>query len=284
MPTVDLPVSTIDLGMHGWLNLGRVTYPPKGTFGPRISPNYRLVFLLSGDLAIVIDGHSHHLPTGFVALLLPGHEEFFQFAHHTESSHSWLAFQLPSLNNPRWIARLEQAPFCLPLTSDMTHIVDLLFNLRHKLPATGPTMMTLVEAAFRLYFAESSEVSTHLANRGLHPVVAHITSYIRTQLDRPLQLRDLATEGGVSPEYLVRLFTRHIGTTPMHYVWQQRILQGIRLLQHTGLSVTEIALRTGFQNPHHFSRLVRRTSGQTPTQIRQRSWQCQGTEAALRSG
>lgn len=275
MSTVDLSVSTVDLGTRGWLNLGRVTYPPKGTFGPRISPNYRLVLLLSGDLTIQVDGQSHHLPAGFVALLLPGHKEFFRFARHTESCHSWVAFQHPVLNNLSQITRLEQAPFCLPITADMAHVVDLLFDLRHKLPATGPVMATLVEVSLLLYLAESGDVGVDSAGMSVHPVVAHVTSYVHAHLERPLQLRDLAIEGGVSSEYLVRIFARNIGTTPMRYVWQQRVFQGIYLLQHTGLSVTEIALRTGFQSPHHFSRLVRRSSDQTPTQIRWASWQHQ---------
>ena len=58
------------------------------------------------------------------------------------------------------------------------------------------------------------------------------------------------------PDYLTRLFRRELGTTPMRYVWAERVRLGVDLLEHTGLPVSEVAARTGFQSANHFARLV----------------------------
>ena len=76
----------------------------------------------------------------------------------------------------------------------------------------------------------------------------------------------------VTPQHLTRLFRRHIQTTPMRYLWQRRTRHGVELLGGTGLSITEIADRIGFQSPFHFSRLVLRYYHDSPRRLRERLW------------
>ena len=51
---------------------------------------------------------------------------------------------------------------------------------------------------------------------------------------------DLASAAHIAPEHLVRLFRRELGTTPMRYLWDERVREGVYLLEHTGLGVTEV--------------------------------------------
>jgi AraC family transcriptional regulator of arabinose operon len=82
----------------------------------------------------------------------------------------------------------------------------------------------------------------------------------------------MAEAGHVAPEHLVRLFRRQTGTTPYRYLWDERIRLAVQLLEHTGEPISGIARRCGFRTSYHFARLVRVTTGLSPTPVRQRGW------------
>jgi AraC family transcriptional regulator of arabinose operon len=99
--------------------------------------------------------------------------------------------------------------------------------------------------------------------------------YIEQNLAEALDLSQIAAATGVTPQYLTRLFRRELHITPMRYLWQLRTQRGVELLEDTGLSISEIADRVGFQSPFHFSRLVRQQHGCGPRELRQRLWRGQ---------
>jgi len=87
-----------------------------------------------------------------------------------------------------------------------------------------------------------------------------------------VDLRILAKAAGVSPAQLVKLFKRHLGTTPLRYVWETRTRRGAQLLRETGLTVGEVAFRCGFHTPFHFSRWMKQLYGVSPKEFRLREW------------
>ena len=85
------------------------------------------------------------------------------------------------------------------------------------------------------------------------PAVETARHFIHAHLREPLTLDTIAMAAAVSPPHLIRLFRQQLNTTPMAYLWERRVAQGIDLLRQTGLSVGEIATRCGFQTSYHFS-------------------------------
>ncbi|MBI3970766.1 MAG: helix-turn-helix domain-containing protein [Chloroflexi bacterium] len=65
---------------------------------------------------------------------------------------------------------------------------------------------------------------------------------------------------------------RALGTTPARFLWDERVRHGVFLLEHTGLTVAEVADRAGFQSSFHFSRRVRAATGLPPRELRRRRW------------
>ena len=90
--------------------------------------------------------------------------------------------------------------------------------------------------------------------------------------DPDLDLARLARAVHVTPAHLVRRFRAERGTTPMAYLWEQRVAAGIDLLTGTGLPVGAIAARTGFKSVYHFSRRVKAQAGVSPTRLRAERW------------
>jgi AraC family transcriptional regulator len=94
--------------------------------------------------------------------------------------------------------------------------------------------------------------------------VSRVREYIRAHLASDLGLAKMAGQVNLSPHYFSMLFKHAVGVSPHHYVLQERIREGQRLLAVGGTSISELALNLGFSDQSHFSRAFRRMTGTTP--------------------
>ncbi|MDQ0900356.1 MULTISPECIES: AraC family ligand binding domain-containing protein [unclassified Paenibacillus] len=85
------PLEHLSFNHIGSATVGTIVYPPGGRYGPRIQPDIQLVFLHTGSMEVAIDGVHFRLEPGNVALLKPGHIEYFTFADEQDSWHRWVA-------------------------------------------------------------------------------------------------------------------------------------------------------------------------------------------------
>ncbi|MEO3414409.1 GlxA family transcriptional regulator [Roseovarius sp. CAU 1744] len=83
-----------------------------------------------------------------------------------------------------------------------------------------------------------------------------------------VDLDELARAAGVSPRQLNRLFREKLGRSTMGYYRELRLDKAQSLLRNSPLSLTEIALATGFANSSHFSRAFTQHFGQPPSASR----------------
>ncbi|WP_184768775.1 helix-turn-helix domain-containing protein [Aminobacter carboxidus] len=126
---------------------------------------------------------------------------------------------------------------------------------------------TLGQSLLAAYFHESqiSERERHTP-RSIH----RARRYLEENFAKELTVSQLADLLALTPQHLVSSFRKHIGITPVRYVWQIRAAHGRQLLLHSDLPVMEIAERCGYKNPYHFSRQIRLHFGRSPTELRLR--------------
>lgn len=93
-------------------------------------------------------------------------------------------------------------------------------------------------------------------------------TYIQQHFREKLTLEQIAAAAAVSERECLRCFRSCIQTTPFTYLTDYRIQVAERLLRTTSLSVTEIALETGFSDGAYFSKLFRQARSVSPTQFR----------------
>jgi AraC family transcriptional regulator len=85
---------------------------------------------------------------------------------------------------------------------------------------------------------------------------------------RTPSLAELAAIGGVHPTHLARQFRRHYHSTIGECLRQRRVDAAMQLLARKQLSLTEVALETGFSSHGHFCTVLKQLTGMTPSQIR----------------
>lgn len=94
---------------------------------------------------------------------------------------------------------------------------------------------------------------------------ARISRWLSSRLDDPtLSIESIARAHGISPRTLLRTFAQN-GTTPMRWLWRQRLEASRRALVDRRVnSVTDAALQSGFSDMAHFSRSFRQAFGVSP--------------------
>jgi AraC family transcriptional regulator len=249
---------------------GEIVYPAGSTYGPLVQPTIELGLVHTGTMSFWIDGARHEAPAGSACLLLPGHRHRFAFSKSTETHHSWVHMWSTDGYPAPKIERMARLPRVIRLSSTLTREMHELLELSaSRLPSRGEIEVFL--SLRMLYqFVGEAELAEGLGVSYAGPVERALL-HIDAHLGSPLDLEVLAEAASVSPSHLIRLFRQQVATTPGRYLWSRRVQRGVELLEETGLSVSEIARRTGFQTSHHFSRRVRESTGLAPTDLRLRA-------------
>jgi AraC family transcriptional regulator of adaptative response / DNA-3-methyladenine glycosylase II len=84
-------------------------------------------------------------------------------------------------------------------------------------------------------------------------------------------LEELAERLGIGDRQLRRLFERYVGASPISVAQSHRILFAKKLLGETSLSMTEVALASGFGSVRRFNDALRKTYGRSPSELRKRT-------------
>jgi AraC family transcriptional regulator of adaptative response / DNA-3-methyladenine glycosylase II len=84
-------------------------------------------------------------------------------------------------------------------------------------------------------------------------------------------LEELAERLGIGDRQLRRLFERYVGASPVSVAQSHRILFAKKLLGETSLSMTEVALASGFGSVRRFNDALRKTYGRPPSELRKRT-------------
>jgi len=101
------------------------------------------------------------------------------------------------------------------------------------------------------------------------PKLMRARRYIIRHHCRDLTLDEIADAADLSASYLLTLFRRHLGRSPIRYQTELRLRRARGLLGR-GMPVGEVARETGFHSLHYFSRTFRRHVGVSPTAFARR--------------
>lgn len=95
-------------------------------------------------------------------------------------------------------------------------------------------------------------------------------SFIEQNLSSTLSLEAIAREACVSKYHFCRVFRRHLKMSPMTFVTHMRMERAKKLLDRN-MSVSAVALRSGFNDLSSFIQHFKRITGLTPTAYRKRT-------------
>ncbi|OKO76032.1 AraC family transcriptional regulator [Bradyrhizobium sp. AS23.2] len=87
---------------------------------------------------------------------------------------------------------------------------------------------------------------------------------LAANLEGDLSLADLANDCGLSASHFSRAFRQSTGLSPHQWLQQHRVDVAKSLLSNRNLSLSEVALASGFADQSHFTRVFARLAGISP--------------------
>lgn len=102
------------------------------------------------------------------------------------------------------------------------------------------------------------------AANGLSDNLTRAIRFMEKNIDRSIQLDDIAEVVNWSSSHLAREFRTHVGVPPHRYLIKLRVDKARDLLETSDLPIAEIAFECGFTHQEHLTRHFRRLCKSTP--------------------
>lgn len=96
-----------------------------------------------------------------------------------------------------------------------------------------------------------------------------IDRILKNYSDEKLSISQLANQLYLSSNYLSGIFKKETGKTINQFITQVRIYHAKQFLKDSSLSLSAIALRTGYHDANYFSKAFKRETGITPKAFRE---------------
>lgn len=119
----------------------------------------------------------------------------------------------------------------------------------------------------RVLLTEYSESIWQYSNSEYSSVIKKAIHYILLHIDYPLTLEEIARNIYVNPAHLSRKFKSETHMTPTQFIHAKKVEEAKPYLEKGNLTITEIALLVGFNDPNYFGKVFKKVTGLTPSQF-----------------
>ncbi len=103
-----------------------------------------------------------------------------------------------------------------------------------------------------------------------NPGVSRAIHIMEQNISRKMSLSEIAEEAGYSPSYLITIFSKKTGYSPLKYYSHLKITKACEYLDFSKLKIKEISFLLGYTDPYYFSKDFRKKMGISPRNYRNR--------------
>jgi len=266
LTTRGIPLHEFDCWGAGGLQIHECGYMPKGSpwrFDGVCSPFWR--FYYNSRAGSHIEIGKRRIPLLPNRVLLVPENTLFHCRGRVGVPHLWIHFSFPT--TLRFVSTEISLPLHPALRANLVLVRHWFQETRRE--AGESEKRNLFHACSALLHSCLVRASLHL-QEPLPAALSEVLEYIESSLAGPLANPALARKAHMSIEGFLRWFRAHQGMTPARYVARRRIQEACRLLTLTHDSIEKIAEAVGFANRHHFTRVFRQYTRDSPAHFRRK--------------
>jgi len=112
---------------------------------------------------------------------------------------------------------------------------------------------------------------SHPYGKDTAQTVNYLKLYIKENYMHEVDFSVLAANLGFSSAYLTKIFTKHVGESPIKYLTGVRINEAKRLLADTTIPIHGVGESVGYPDQFYFSKTFRKWTGINPSAYRKKS-------------
>lgn len=256
-------------------------YERCGKSGERIAYDNRIIYMLSGDISVGVEGMKpFHLSTGQL-LFIPAGAPYKIKGQYLRAAVVSFDLEYTEPEIPERIAPVAKEsfdpaslrksadahPFDKPLKlENMDGERELFERACHLFTSSEGSYRQQLSGVFKTLLLKIAEAADEKAL----PVamIEGLDSYIRENVSEEISNTELGAIFGYHPFYISNLLKASKGQTLRQYIIAYRLKLAKRLLELTDKSVSEIAEECGFTDASYFTKTFRTAFGLTPKDYR----------------
>lgn len=233
-----------------------------------------LIYCTNGVGWYIIHGKKFEIAENQYIIIPPGIPYSFGADESNPWTIYWIHFKgklissfLPNNPAPRFILPGEHSRM-----QDRIQLFEEIYNSF----AMGYTNEYLIYSSMCLYTFLASFVyleqyrAIRIPNRKDESFSSHVIHYLQENIERTLNLQQIAGHFKYSPSHFSMLFQKETGVSPINYFIRLKIQKACQYIELTNLKLHEISTRLAFEEPAYFSRIFTKVMGISPSAYRKR--------------
>lgn len=247
-------------------NVGHQKCDARHQWGPGAKDHYLIHHIEAGRGYYHCNGKVFSLKAGDSFLIYPNREVLYYADKNDPWEYSWIGF---TGNDAPSILKATQFTPSSPITYNNLHSGEINQRMSQIYNARGTDFINAVEMAGYLYmllaiYMREAEKKNKMSRTESYVIKS--IEYISSNYSLPVTVNDIAEHVGLSRSHLFRSFQAVLEKSPKEYLTEYRIKQACYLLEHSAMSVTDIAESVGFDNSLYFSKAFHKQMGMPPTE------------------
>ena len=239
--------------------------------------DYGLLYIDKGWIEFDFGRGYERVEEGTFLLFRPFEPQFYRLKKDEDNNHYWVYFSGTAVESI--LRGLCLSDKKLIKVGKDSAIIEMYENICRELLYRTPGFEEAINSqiiALLTYAARHSSIIDEIDNPSTCIIVGTMWDERIAQALKLIQINsehfytndELAAMCHLSKYYFCRLFTQTIGMSPHSYILELKLDKARMMLENTGLTVTEIAMKLGFGDVATFSRAFFRKFRTTPSDYR----------------
>lgn len=256
----------------------QVSYPHRHDF-------YEVLYLYNGSGFHIIDSNKYEIKPPCVFFLSPGQAHKLELSQDIRGYIFLFTAEFYLINQKNKNRLLEypfffsldqnNPPLLLNSEKDNKFIRDLFERGCGEIVKQENVSEEIIRSLLDLILLTCNQIyplDSNKVQRGKgHILVKNFFSLIEENYQNNLRVNDYAEKLAVTPNHLTQMVRQITGKTSVELIQKKLIAEIKRLLLHTNLTVTEIAMQLNFPDQSYFTKFFKKITGVTPIQFRKKS-------------
>ena len=236
---------------------------PMHAYGPAVRDHYLIHFVASGSGKFYCDCTEYEVSAGQGFLILPNEETYYQASCETPWHYAWVGYRGRRANSLTQEAGLDLRRRVFAAANPEA-AWDALSMMRSDARSLRLSQMAALGSLLRFMSLIAPVQDPDMPQNAARQYCEKALWFLEGRFDRNVSIQETADFVGVSRSHLYRIMMGECGCSPKEMLLQIRMRHAKRLLSETGLTLEEIARRTGFCTGAQFGAAFRGAQGMSP--------------------
>ncbi len=254
------------------------------SFPEQVVEGLCIYFINEGRFEWKINEQRHVLFPGDVVLILPGQKFGNEKGILDLGSITWVQIKIQKLESGelvpgKWsgmsdhesvavgkLLSLNNNPVLSKLTDGGRILNSIAFEIHHHELGFVTRINQLIDELLITITRQLTKQNN--PPRDFPKVFMNLEASLRKDLSHQWSVEEMAAIAGMGTTLFNERVKNFTGFTPINYLINIRISEAIKLLKKKEVSITDIALDTGFYSSQHFSTTFKKLTGYTPGEFR----------------